>query len=318
MEPWTAAATLILFTSPAGRQTDQFGDAPLPAVGPRELLSTNEFERLWSVFFAEKSSSSRCGLPQSLEKSDAHWINLDSFLVEKRGFRKSICKPQSWYVAAMRIDPCRLRVGQENKTIAEIESCSRGGVYSEVRFVLQAVEKTERGFIFPDAALHLSFSIPRMASLAKKWRQKKPLEIISEIKNTGRWNDASLFLGGAGLERWTFARARFEAGQWKKDVLPHGGFFESLSDADLHPSSVRTQRPQNESKFSTTQLLAPLQINPLQGSCVDCHLADSKRPPRLFRQMGWGFQGESVVSARVQAESFFAARELEVLKNSGK
>ncbi len=309
MSLWTYASTFLLFPTPANT-----AGAAFSAVGENRLLSADQFEKIWGAFFfGEKSQSPLCGSPRETGQSDSYWMERDAFLVHMRGFRPSLCKQEAWFVASMRLDPCRLRLGRENKTQKDVHACSRSGEFNEVRFVLQPVEKTDRGYIFPDAALHLAYSIPNLKETAKVWRSSTPSRVISFVKEHGRPTEASLFLGGAGVERWTFARLKFSAGTWLRDALPHGGFYESLTDADLSASGqIRTQRPAGEQKFTDAQLLNPLQINPLQGSCISCHLAGRERSSRLFRQLGWGLSGENVVSDRVRAEAEFAARELNI------
>lgn len=224
-----------------------------------------------------------------------------------------MCRPEAWFVSSMRIDPCRLRLESENKTRADIHKCSREGKFSEIRFVLQPIEKTDRGPVFPDVALHLSYSLADLKDAARIWRAGKTEEIISYVKTKGEPNDVSLFLGGAGLERWTFARVIFFGKKWMRDRLPHGGYYESLSDAELGGGVVRTLRASNEPQLSDSELLKPLSIHPLQGSCVSCHLAGRGRSSRIFRQLGWGLAGEPLVSERVRAEAVFAAKELQLL-----
>jgi hypothetical protein len=123
----------------------------------------------------------------------------------------------------------------------------------------------------------------------------------------------SLFLGGAGLERWTFARVVFSRGQWTRDRLAHGGYYESFSDADLGTGVVRTQRPAGEETLAAHDFLNPLRVHPLQGSCAACHLAERGSAERIFRQLGWGLAGESIISQRVRAEANLAAKELQLL-----
>lgn len=340
MSGWTAAATLVLFSPPSA--TDA---RVVPAVGPQGIFSAEEFSKLWLSFFGESASPamnpsaaalkpttatlratpspvsqarSLCGGVKEIGQSDAHWIARDGFLVHLRGFRSSVCEPKSWFVASMRLDPCRVRLNKENKTKSEVQRCAQAGKFSEVRVVLQPVEQTDRDPIFPDAALHVAFSIPDFSTFADRWRKESPQALLTQIKQKGRLNDVSLFLGGAGLERWTFARIVPEGARWRLDRLPHGGFFESISDADVSGTVVKTPRPVGERALSTDELHDPLKIHPLQGSCIECHLADKQRPVRQFRQLGWGLQGESVISRRVLAEAEFAARELNVLSQPAK
>lgn len=316
MSVWTAASTLILLSPPGASSNTAKNTSVVPAIGESQLLSKSDFDSLWQTFFDEPMSFPKCGSPKELQGSDAHLIERDSFLVQLRGFRSSICSIESWFVASLRIDPCRVRLGKENKSLKAIQKCSEQGKFSEVRVVLQPVEKTDRGNIYPDVALHLAYTIPEFSKLSRIWNSSSPNELIAKLRKDGIWNDASLFLGGAGLERWTFARALFEKGRWRRDKLPHGGFFESISDADLVGGSTRTQRPSNERSLTRAQILKPLLTHPLQGSCVSCHLAEDNRPARLFRQLGWGLSGEEVVSARVKAEAEFAARELNVIEKN--
>lgn len=318
MSAWTAASTLILLSPPGLTSPTAKNTTFLPAIGDAQLLSKPEFESLWQTFFAEPIASPRCGSPRELQGSDAQLIEQDSFLVQLRGFRSSICSTDSWFVSSLRIDPCRIRLGKENKSLKDIQKCSLQGKFSEVRVVLQPVEKTDRGNIYPDVALHLAYTVPEFSKFSRIWNSSTPKEIIGKLRKDGIWNDASLFMGGAGLERWTFARARFAEGQWTRDRLPHGGFFESISDADLVGKSVKTKRPSHENAQTLTQaqLLNPLLTHPLQGSCVSCHLAEINRPVRLFRQLGWGLSGETIVSTRVKAEAEFAARELNLIQKN--
>jgi hypothetical protein len=211
------------------------------------------------------------------------------------------------------MDPCRIRLEKENSTVSGIEKCSQDGKFKEVRFVLQPVEKTDRGYVFPDVALHVAVSLPALEKVAGVWRTASSAQIVSMVRRYGVWNDVALFIGGAGLERWTFARVKFNKGVWNRDALAHGGYYESISDVEADGGSVRTARPENEPKLDEAQLMNPLAINPLQGSCIQCHLAEKDRPVRLFRQLGWGLSGEFVVSRRVKAEAEFSARELNIL-----
>jgi len=309
MSLWTYASTLLVFPTPANN-----AGAAFSAVGQNRLLSSDQFDKIWSAFFfGEKSQSPLCGSPRETGHTDSYWMERDAFLVHLRGFRPSLCKQEAWFVASMRLDPCRLRLGRENKSVKDVHVCSRGGEFNEVRFVLQPFEKTDRGYIFPDAALHLAYLTSNLKETAKIWRSSPPSRLITFVKKHGRPTEAALFLGGAGVERWTFARLKFSSGTWMRDALPHGGFYESLTDAELSASGqVRTRRPAGERKFTDAQLLKPLQINPLQGSCISCHLAGREPSARVFRQLGWGLSGENVVSDRTRAEAEFAAHELNI------
>lgn len=331
MGVWAASATMILlpppdpkfdrFAKPAQplrRVRSNSGSVAVdsisqPAVGPNQLFSSEEFSALWSSFFSGTMADSSCGKPLELKGSDQQLIAEDRFLVRLRGFRESVCRAESWYISAMRMDPCRIRLEKENSTASDIEKCSKDGKFKEVRFVLQPVEKTDRGLVYPDVALHVAVSLPALERVASVWRTASSEQIVSMVRRHGAWNDVSLFLGGAGLERWTFARVKFNKGVWHRDALAHGGFYESISDAEADGGSVRTARPENELKLDDRQLMNPLAINPLQGSCIQCHLAEKGRPVRLFRQLGWGLSGEFVVSQRVKAEAEFSARELNIM-----
>jgi hypothetical protein len=309
MSVWTAASTLLVFSPPAGSS-----GLSVPAVGQDKVLSGDEFSKLWKAFFFnEQLSSPLCGAVRELALTDAQLIEQDRFLVFERGFRKSVCQPSSWFVSSMRIDTCRVRLGHGNKNKFQLRKCSQDGKYSEIRIVIQPVEKTDRGSVFPDTAMHLAFSVPNLNEAARVWRSRKADKIISYLKKKAVPNDVSLFLGGAGLERWTFARLVYSGGLWVKDKLPHGGYFESFSDADLGAGVIRTQRPAAEPALTDTDLLNPLRVHPLQGSCFSCHMAGHAPAGRMFRHLGWGLSGESVVSPRVRAEADLAARELQNL-----
>ncbi|MEN9809529.1 MAG: hypothetical protein RLZZ488_1096 [Pseudomonadota bacterium] len=313
MSVWSAASTLVLFSPPTPQVQKQQPPAP-PTVGAQQVLSTAEFSSVWRALFASEAESSDCGAAKDLRKSDEAWIAQDAFLVQLRGFRSSICKAQAWYVASMRLDPCRMRLNRENKSSADIHSCSQNGKFSEVRFVLQPVEKTDHGYIFPDAALHVAFTVTDLKKIMKAWRSQTPEQLIKLVRDNGKFNDISLFIGGGGLERWSFARIAHTDGIWKRDRLAHGGYYESLSDAELNSVAVKTQRPKSEKEFSPAEFLNPLKVHPLQGSCIGCHVAEQGRPARLFRMFGWGLAGEPVVSARLRAEAEFAAKELQILE----
>lgn len=312
MSVWSAASTLFLF-SPPTTQIQKQQPAAVPAVGAQRVLSAGEFSSVWRALFNSDADSPQCGAAKDLRKTDAAWIAEDAFLVQLRGFRSSICKAQAWYVASMRLDPCRTRLSRENKSSAEIDKCSQKGKFSEVRFVLQPAEKTDRGYIFPDAALHVAFTITDQKKLMNAWRSRAPEQLIKLVRENGKFNDISLFISGGGLERWSFARIVHSDGVWQRDRLAHGGYYESLSDADLNSEVVKTQRPKSEREFSPADFLNPLMVHPLQGSCIGCHVAEQGRPARLFRLFGWGLAGEPVVSARVRAEAEFAAKELQIL-----
>ncbi|MFZ9519054.1 MAG: hypothetical protein ACO3A4_01120 [Silvanigrellaceae bacterium] len=333
MGVWAASATMMLLPPPDAthirhnmpntfsRQADAsairvpVGPNALPVIGANRLFTKDEFNQLWSTFFSSPINSPDCGKPLDLKGSDRKLIAEDLFLVKLRGFRESICNPESWYISAMRIDPCRIRVLKENRSRSAIKSCSMNGKFQELRFVLQPVENTDRGLVFPDVALHVALSFGKFEQILKVWRDARPEKIVSAARRLGVWNDVALFLGGAGLERWTFSRVKFVEGKWQQDRLAHGGFHESLSDAEADGTSVQTDRPADEPRLSDVQLMNPMLINPLQGSCIQCHLADKNRPVRVFRQLGWGLSGEPVVSARVLKESRFSASELNIIGN---
>lgn len=290
---------------------------PLLAFGSNGLLKSDEFEQIWMALFDSSPKDASCGRPHKLQGSDSDLIRVDSFLVRDRGFLPELCRPESWFVASARIDPCRLRSRVVNRSVSDILRCSKDGKYSEIRFVFQPVVKHDRGSFFPDAALHVAFSITDREPLKSAWRElvDKNDNGLSKnffklIRTHARFNDASLFISGRGLERWTFARANFNQGLWIKDQLAHGRLHESLSDADLESGSVRTSFAEHRAKFSDSDFLDPLRTHPLQGSCVSCHLAQKGRPDRLFRQLGWGLSGEGIVSERVRSEAHYAAQEL--------
>jgi hypothetical protein len=312
MTSWTAASTFILLTAP---QTPSAQAIPAIGAESHNLFSLRAFDHLWRSFFGTSLSDSSCGLPQRIDADDAKIISNDEFLVHLRGFRKSICKSSAWHVASMRIDPCRIRQKTENKNVVDIKKCSLNGKFSEVRFVLQPVEETDRGPIYPDAAMHVAFSLHDIMKFKEIWTQKrkKPQELIAAVKKYGRLNDVSLFISGGGLERWSFARVVFSNGHWTQDKLAHGGFFESLSDADGKLSLVRTPPRSADSRFTQDDFLNPLRVSPLNGSCLSCHLTDSDKGLRQFRQLGWGLSGEPVASRRLLAEAEEAAKELNIL-----
>lgn len=313
MSVWSAASTLVLF-SPPTLQIEKQKTAALPAVGEQRVLSAGEFSSVWRAIFSLDAKSPECGAAKDLRKSDSAWIAQDAFLVQLRGFRPSICKAEAWYVASMRLDPCRTRLERANKSSADVHTCSQQGKFSEVRFVLQPAEKTDRGYVFPDAALHVAITITNLKKVMNAWRSQTPEQLIKLVKVNGKFNDVSLFIGGSGLERWSFARVINSAGAWQRDRLAHGGYYESLSDAELNAVVAKTQRPKGEKVFLSEEFLSPLKVHPLQGSCIECHIAEQGRPTRLFRMFGWGLAGEPVVSARVRAEAEFAAKELQILE----
>ncbi|MEN9528528.1 MAG: hypothetical protein RI932_401 [Pseudomonadota bacterium] len=335
----TSLATLLLFHSPAADKSpkfpvDQQGTSEsvrfipqtVQAFGAGALHDLSEFEQVWTALFAESPYSSGCGHPKALTGSDRALLESDSFLVALRGFTPELCKPVSWYVASVRLDPCRIRLGHENKTRAEVESCAQDGKYSEMRFILQPVLKHDRGFFFPDAALHSSFSFKDFRKALEIWdvwtersseiRWKNPQHFFQAVRKHAKPNDVSLFISGPGQERWTFARVVAGAKDWKKDKLAQGGFHESLTDADLSAVGLRTPPSTGSKVFSAAEFLDPLKTTPLQGSCVGCHLAPPGRAARVFRHFGWGLAGEPVISSRVLAEAAFASREIQMLKKS--
>jgi hypothetical protein len=330
---WLAPATLLLFLPPSGTGAEnpslksfdaQRANATVmpmwPAVGKQGILSAVEFSDVWHAFFGDLPTDARCGSILATSGSDAELIKMDAFLVKERGFSGLLCDPQSWYIASARLDPCRVRAGAPNRDSAAVLSCAQKGKYSEIRFVLQPVGHHDRGVYFPDAALHLAFSIDPQGTLVPLWKNVLQSEakettlkfsaLLDALKHDAKRNDASLFISGAGLERWTFARIQFENGRWRRDPLFHGSFYESISDADAVSGQTRTSLPEREAARDASEFLNPLKVHPLQGSCVGCHLAERGRPVRLFRQLGWGLQGEPVVSSRVRAEAELSAGEL--------
>lgn len=336
MFTWTAAATLIIFAPPfevaqsrpaenSSGKNDLYSPMPAAprAVGEGALLSSLEFDSVWNGLFGMPSADLACGRPRKITGLDSDLLRQDAFLVRERGFLPELCDPKSWFIASVRLDPCRVRRGRENTERDALQSCSQNGKYSEVRFVLQPVLRHDRGHFFPDAALHFAFSLNDISQVAQLWQNvvSKSAKfnwmgehsIVQKIRKLSRPHDVSLFLSGPGLERWTFARLVFKNGGWIKDALSHGGYHESLSDAELNSPGIRTLRLAAEHKFTSAEFLDPLQTTPLQGSCVGCHLAERNRAARNFRQFGWGLSGEVVVSERTRAEAVFAARELQVL-----
>ena len=343
MFTWTAASTLLVFAPPfevapsrlalnssGTNELYSLMQAAPRAIGEGALLSSLEFNSVWNGLFGMPPTDPTCGRPKKVTGLDSEMLGRDAFLVQERGFLPELCDPKSWFVASVRLDPCRVRHGRENTDREALQSCSQNGKYSEVRFVLQPVLKHDRGHFFPDAALHLAFSLNDISQVVQLWQDvvSKGAKsnwigehgIVQKIRKLTRPHDVSVFLSGPGLERWTFARLVFKNGEWIKDALPHGGNHESLSDAELNSPGIRTPRPAAEHKFTSAEFLDPLKTTPLQGSCVGCHLAQSNRAARAFRQFGWGLSGEVVVSERTRAESAFAARELRVLtqKSQGK
>ena len=315
---WTAAATFVLFSPPdplAGKETAKSFSA---AHG--SILSDSEFDSLWKAFFNTSYRDRDCGMPKNLANDDAQLMAQDAFLVNVRGFNREICQAQRWWISSLRIDPCRVRHGKANQSSQDVEKCSQDGRYKEIRFVLQPVVQTDRGAIFPDAALHLALSLKNFSASAPLWREailqfkagkiERLIQLLQEVRQHGVWNDASLMVAGAGLERWSFARVLWRDGVWQRDKLSHGGFYESISDADAKHPNVRTARPANEASKSSADFLNPLKTTPLQGSCVGCHLANPQTPSRQFRQLGWGLSGEPVLSKRAASELELAAQEL--------
>lgn len=336
MNIWPLAATIIFF-KPALKLPEYidaaYGSLPLveqatvlarspAAVGPDALLTDEEFSQIWSSFFGYPPSDPECGHSMESDGQDDSLIDGDMFLVKTRGFRREICSPAAWQVASLRIDPCRKRRDHENHSKAQILECSEGGRYFEVRYVLQPIVKTRIGTIFPDAALHLSFTLLEPNLAAKSWldwrsmavpaRGEQFKDLMNQLRLKSRFNDAALMVAGAGLERWTFARSLFQNGTWKLDKLSHGGHFESITDASLTSSSYRTKHPEISVAPTSADLLSPMRIRPTDGSCISCHLADGNRPVRQFRQLGWGLQGEPIVSKRLLAEGRFSAKELQI------
>lgn len=333
---WTAPSTLLLFLPPAERPADKriFENLEVqgksssllqawPAVGRQGVFTAAEFATVWRVFFGARPEDGSCGAVHSISSSERELIHADAFLVKERGFSRSLCDPQAWFIASARIDPCRLRMGEMSGDAAAVSRCAQGGKYSEIRFVLQPVGRHDRGAFFPDAALHVAFSIDPRGRVARAWKTlvrgsrkesgARFSEFLSVLKKESRRNDVSIFVAGAGLERWSFARVKFDGQQWQRDRLFHGGFHESISDADVSQGQLRTALPEKESVFTASDFLDPLKVNPLQGSCVGCHLAEGGRPSRLFRLLGWGLEGEPVVSVRVQREAQQSAHELNLL-----
>lgn len=320
MGAWGAAATLLIFPTPNGSEEG------VPAFGRQGVFSESVFNELWSGFFGAVPAAATCGLVRDVGTPDENLIGSDTFLAAWRGIDKSLCQSSSWYVSGLRIDPCRLRSVKPNKTIHSIKKCSLNGKYSEVRVVLQPVAQHDRGVFFPDAAIHLSFSSPEMFDTTLKWRQvflKKlnsgPRQRISvgdvkAVLSRLKENDAAVMLSDTGLSRWSFARAEYHSGKWKKVPLDHGGFHESLSDASNSAKTSRTRVKPLNPRLDTNEIFDPLKTHPLRGSCIDCHLADSTRPARVFRQLCWGLSGERVVSRRTLEEAIFSAQELSVIE----
>jgi hypothetical protein len=188
---------------------------------------------------------------------------------------------------------------------------------------LQPVGQHDRGYYFPDAALHVSFSASDMKATSQRWRQvfianqnsrrALSVEAVQSVLRDLKENDAALMFADAGQARWTFARAEFVSGGWKKVPLAHGGLHESMSDAEISGQTTRTQTKSPIPRQSSDEMFDPLKTHPLNGSCIECHLADSQRPARAFRQLGWGLGGEKIVSRRTVEESRFSAAELNVL-----
>ncbi|NBW83051.1 hypothetical protein EBR21_14980, partial [bacterium] len=209
MGVWAASATLILLSPPdpkvdrivepkqtlsrvkAASGSVSVEPVAQPAVGRNRLFSGQEFSELWSSLFSGKISDPGCGKPIELKGTDQQLIADDRFLVKLRGFRESICRPESWYISALRIDPCRVRLGKENSTVTEIEKCSQDGKFKEVRFVLQPVEKTDRGLVFPDVALHVAVSLPGLDKVSRFWKTGNIEQIVSMVRREGVWNDVA-------------------------------------------------------------------------------------------------------------------------------
>lgn len=317
MSAWAALATVLVFPSPTA------GDKAVPAFGQHGVFSESVFNDLWAVFFGGMPTSKQCSLVQDVTSTDRALIEQDRFLASSRGFDPILCKASSWYVSAMRIDPCRVRSHRPNDSRVAIKNCSNNGKFSEVRLVLQPVGRHERGYFFPDAAIHMSFSSFNLKMTASKWRrffyanptepQNLSLHSVREVLKGLEHNDAALMVSDVGQARWTFSRSVYEAGAWTKLRLEHGGFHESLSDADLSQKTVRTGGNPMKPVRREGELMDPLKTHPLQGSCIECHLADTQRPSRSFRQLGWGLGGESIVSHRTLAEAIFAAGELAIV-----
>lgn len=320
MSAWGAAATLLVFPIPHGSEDG------VPAFGREGVFSESLFTELWSGFFGAAPLAAGCGLVRDVGTSDEGLIGKDDFLAASRGMDKSLCQSSSWFVSGLRIDPCRLRSVKPNQTIHSIKKCSMNGRYSEVRVVLQPVGKHDRGVFFPDVAIHLSFSAPEMFDTASKWRQvflKKPdsasgqrlsVSNVKAVLSGLKENDAAVMISDAGLSRWSFARAEYHSGKWKKVPLEHGGLHESLSDAGIPAQTVRTKVKQLYPRLRKDEILDPLKTHPLRGSCIECHLADTSRAARAFRQLGWGLNGEPVVSRRTLKEALFSAKELSVIE----
>jgi hypothetical protein len=328
-----ALATLVMFQTPAAgkmpsntvvdlkqMESVRFIPYAVPAFGAGALFSVDDFERVWTALYGESPHLPSCGQPKVVTGSERALVEADSFLVAMRGFLPELCKADSWYVSSMRLDPCRIRLGKENHSLADVQRCAQDGKFSEIRFVLQPVLKHDRGFFFPDVALHAAFSFRNFSKAISIWeswnssepksRWKRPQGFFEAVRRHSFPNDVSLFISGAGQERWTFARVINNGRQWTKDKLFHGGFHESLTDAEPDSVGLRTSPATGVRVFSQREFLEPLSSTPLQGSCIGCHLAPPGRAARAFRHFGWGLAGEPVVSARVFAEAEFASREL--------
>jgi hypothetical protein len=135
------------------------------AVGSTQIVTDEEFAKIWSTLFGISHNDPSCAQPKIDRFSDANLIDMDEFLVKIRGFRAEICNPKNWYLAAMRIDPCRNRKLHQNTDKAAIKNCSQLGIFHEVRFVLQPKIKTDRGCIFPDASIHLALRVENIGNL---------------------------------------------------------------------------------------------------------------------------------------------------------
>lgn len=320
MGAWTALATLALLQPPSPQSK------AVAAFGANGVFTEHSFSEIWQSFMDELPVAATCGRVRSVAASDARLIAQDKSLVQERGFSDVLCNPANWYVSALRLDPCRIRSGRGNRSQKDIVSCARNGLFSEIRLVVQPVGRHNRGLFFPDAALHLSFSIPKIELAASRWRQLLGAQAVGPQSVTAgslkslltglNPHDAALLISDMGQSRWTFSRAEWVNGRWSRVKLNHGGWHESLSDASLMPHTLQTVRPNESVPSREEDLLDPLRTHPLQGSCVHCHLAGERRPARQFRHLGWGLSGESILSQRTLAEARFAAQELGILTRS--
>lgn len=320
MGAWTALATLALFQPPSPQAS------AVAAFGANAVFTENSFNAIWQSFLGELPSGHTCGRMRGVTANDAQLIAQDKLLVQERGFSDVLCNPKNWYVSALRLDPCRIRSGRSNQSRQDIEACARNSLFSEIRMVLQPVGHHDRGPFFPDAAVHLSFSIPKLELVAIRWRRLfgaragvSKTVTAGDLKSLLRGlnpHDAALLISDMGQSRWTFSRAEWLNGGWTRAQLDHGGLHESLSDAALQQPTLQTDRPRASRAVSEGDLLDPLKTHPLQGSCIQCHLADKRRPARQFRHLGWGLAGEPIVSHRTHEEARFAAQELDILARS--